>query len=495
MYQYVLFDLDGTLTDPKEGITKSVQYALSGFGTEEPDLDKLEPFIGPPLRDSFREFYGIDGADTEKAVALFRERFETKGIFENEIYPGMAQMLRELSGRGILLAIASSKPQEFVHIVLRNFGIEDCFCVIVGSEKDGTRDTKTEVMEEALAKLRKRAGRAFAPEKVLMVGDRKFDIEGARHFGVDSAAVTYGYAPDGELEACGPDYMAGSVEELWEIITQEKHYMRYAGKTPFSKPFEILLPLLLYWAVELIVFNGLYFLLAKANVVTQETSLRIQVYLNAVAAVATWPMLFSFYKKSHMADTSHVVTRHKKQKWKREWVLVCAYAVSLSVGLNMLISFMRLVNYSDGYGKVASVQYSVDLLAGLLIYGLLMPFTEEVLFRGVMYNRIRMYFPVSAAMVLSGLIFGCYHGNIVQIVYATLMGCAMALLYEYYGLLAAPVLFHCSANSIVYLLTKSSAFANAGGGLFCGLVLFALALGLTCFYVRCYQCKRNRLKK
>ena len=124
MYQYILFDLDGTLTDSKEGITKSAQYALRSFGIEEKNLDKLEPFIGPPLSDSFREFYGMNEADTEKAVRTFRERFETVGITENKIYPGVKEMLQELKDNGCLLAIASSKPEVSVHRVLQMF--DDC---------------------------------------------------------------------------------------------------------------------------------------------------------------------------------------------------------------------------------------------------------------------------------------------------------------------------------------------------------------------------------
>ena len=190
MYQYILFDLDGTLTDSKEGITKSAQYALRSFGIEEKNLDKLEPFIGPPLSDSFREFYGMNEADTEKAVRTFRERFETVGITENKIYPGVKEMLQELKDNGCLLAIASSKPEVSVHRVLQMFEIEQYFSIIVGSLKDGTRTTKIEVMEETFAQLKKRVGRAYSEKKVLMIGDRKFDIEGARHFGVDSVGVT-----------------------------------------------------------------------------------------------------------------------------------------------------------------------------------------------------------------------------------------------------------------------------------------------------------------
>lgn len=493
MYQYVLFDLDGTLTDPKEGITKSVQYALKSFDIEEKDLDKLEPFIGPPLRDSFRDFYGIDGDDTEKAVAVFRERFETKGINENQIYPGMAQLLHELKKRGVMLAIASSKPQEFVHIVLRNFGIEDCFSVIVGCEKDGKRDTKIEVLTEALSQLKKKAGRRFKQEKTLMVGDRKFDVEAAGQMGIASAAVTYGYAPEGELERCHPDYMADSVEQLEEIITGEKSYFKYRDKNAFSKTMEILIPLLLYWFVQLVVYNGLYLVIGRFIPGVTENGQQLNVWLNAAAAVGSWPLLAVLYKKSYGGDTSHVITRRNRKLLKRDAVLVAAYAVAMGLGLNILVAYFKIAGMSGAYEKVAGIQYSVSLPVGLVIYGILTPFTEELIFRGVIYNRIRKYFPVQIAIFVSAVIFGCYHGNVVQMVYAIIMGLALALVYECYGrLLAAPVLFHCGANIIVYFMSKGNAFAVGGASVFYGIVLLAVAAGISCWYIKCFLKKRNR---
>lgn len=493
LYQYVLFDLDGTLTDPKEGITKSVQYALKSFGIEENDLDKLEPFIGPPLRDSFRDFYGIDGEDTEKAVAAFRERFEKQGIKENQIYPGMTEMLCNLKERGVMLAIASSKPQEFVHIVLRNFGIEEYFSVIVGSEKDGTRDTKIEVLEEAFAQLKKKAGRRFKKEKILMVGDRKFDVEAARQMEIASVAVTYGYAPEGELEACGPDYMADSVEELEEIVTGEKSYLKYKNKNAFSKTLEILMPFFTFWAVELIVYNLLYVVIGRYVPELASDKNQFSVWLNAAAAVATWPVLAKFYAVSYRGDTSHVITRRNKKVLKRDAVLVAAYAVAMGLGLNLLVAYYKIAGMSGAYEQVAGVQYSVSLPVGLVIYGILTPFTEELVFRGVIYNRIRKYFPLPVTMIASALIFGCFHGNIVQMIYAVLMGMALGLVYEYYGrLLAAPVLFHCSANIVVYVLSKGNAFAADKVPVLYGVALLAVAAGISCLYAKSLMRKSKR---
>ncbi len=493
VYRYVLFDLDGTITDPKEGITKSVQYALKSFGIEEPDLDKLEPFIGPPLRDSFRDFYGIDGEDTEKAVAVFRERFEKDGINENQIYPGMAQLLHGLKERGIMLAIASSKPQEFVHIVLRNFGIEDCFSVIVGCEKDGTRDTKIEVLTESLSRLKKKAGRRFDINKTLMVGDRKFDVEAAKEMGIASAAVTYGYAPEGELAACGPDYMAESVEQLEEIITGEKAYFKYRTRNAFAKTLEILTPLVLYWLVQLVVYNVLYLLIGRCMPSLAEPANRLTVWLNAAAAIGSWPLLSVLYKKSYGGDTSHVITRRNRALLKRDTVLVIAYAVAMGLGLNIIVAYFKLAGMSGAYEQVAGIQYSVSLPVGLVIYGILTPFTEELIFRGIIYNRIRKYFPVSVAIGMSALIFGCYHGNIVQMLYAMIMGLGLSLVYECYGrLLAAPVMFHCGANIVVYFLSKGNAFSAGGASVFYGIALLAVAMGISCWYIKCFLSKSHR---
>ena len=203
MKKYFLFDLDGTLTDPKVGITTCVQYALHSFGIEEPDLDKLEPFIGPPLKDSFMEFYGMDERQAEEAVEKYRERFSDKGLFENEIYPGIARMLQILSGKGFRLAVASSKPTVFVEKILEHFGIRQYFKAVVGSELDGSRSSKDQVVMEALHQLF--GDKPILCNEVYMIGDRRFDVEGARAMRVDSVGVTDGYGGMEELREAHAD--------------------------------------------------------------------------------------------------------------------------------------------------------------------------------------------------------------------------------------------------------------------------------------------------
>ena len=216
MFSYILFDLDGTLSDPKQGICGSVQYALKSFGIEEPDIDRLKPFIGPPLRDSFMKYYGFTPEQAEEAVAKYRERFSVTGKYENTLYPGIAPLLHDLVRAGAKLAIASSKPTVYVEDILVHFGIRQYFDIVVGSELDGTRDPKEEVVDEALRQLDEKYG--AKPCEVVMVGDRCFDVEGAKEGGTRSVAVTYGYAQPGELEQAGADIIVRDVGGLRQVL-------------------------------------------------------------------------------------------------------------------------------------------------------------------------------------------------------------------------------------------------------------------------------------
>ncbi|MFI3213156.1 MAG: HAD hydrolase-like protein [Eubacteriales bacterium] len=218
MFQYILFDLDGTLTDSKLGITRCVAYALERYGIIEEDLSKLEIFIGPPLRDSFMEFYGFDAVKAEEAVAVYRERFSTIGLYENEVYEGVVGMLHRLKAAGKDLAIASSKPTVFVQKILEHFEIKDCFSVVIGSFLDGTRDKKEEVVEAALEELLGEI--KGTKENTAMIGDRKFDIQGAKEHGITAVGVGYGFANEGELEEAGADYIVETVTELEALLLQ-----------------------------------------------------------------------------------------------------------------------------------------------------------------------------------------------------------------------------------------------------------------------------------
>lgn len=208
-YQVVLFDLDGTLTDPKVGITRSIQYALAKFNIEEPEMDKLIPFIGPPLVESFKVYYGLDDQQAWQAREYYREYFAVTGIYENAVYPGIPAMLDALARQGKKLVVATSKPTLYAEEIIRHFGLAPYFMLVAGSHMDGTRTDKQEIIEYVAENL---AG--VAKQQIVMVGDRKHDIIGARKAGVACIAVTYGYGELAELSAEKPTGLAHSVAEL-----------------------------------------------------------------------------------------------------------------------------------------------------------------------------------------------------------------------------------------------------------------------------------------
>ncbi len=212
-YKFILFDLDGTLTDSGQGITKCVRYALMHFGIDEPDLDKLRCFIGPPFRESFMKYYGMSEAQSVEAIEKYRERYRTTGIFENRVYDGIEDMLKFLKKNGKILVVATSKPTVFAIQVLTKYGLDKYFTLISGSELDGRRTDKAEVIQYTLNKLGIRD-----LSEVIMVGDRKHDIIGAKKCGIHSVGVRFGYAETNELETAGADYIADSVEELGKLL-------------------------------------------------------------------------------------------------------------------------------------------------------------------------------------------------------------------------------------------------------------------------------------
>ncbi len=212
MYDVILFDLDGTLTDTGLGVTNAAAYALEQYGITVLDRTELERFVGPPLHESFMRFYGFSEEQAFEAVEVYREYYRDKGLFENTIYNGMEAVLKQLSEAGKTLLVATSKPEVFARRILEKLGIADYFTYIAGANLDGTRTKKAEVIAYAL-----REGGIEDGTKAVMVGDREYDIFGAREFGMDSIGVLFGYGSRGELEAAGATYIAESVEDIWEI--------------------------------------------------------------------------------------------------------------------------------------------------------------------------------------------------------------------------------------------------------------------------------------
>lgn len=213
MFDYILFDLDGTLTDPKEGITNCVKYALESYGIHERDENKLLKFIGPPLYDSFREIYGFSHDDANDAVSKYRERFSTIGLFENRLFEDTIKSLQILKENGKKLYLATSKPIAFAMRITEKFDISKYFELQIGSEFDGTRGYKHEVIEYILEQLK-----LDNLSKIVMIGDRNHDIFGAKKCNIASIGLRCGYAEEHELEDAGADFIFDNLEEATKFL-------------------------------------------------------------------------------------------------------------------------------------------------------------------------------------------------------------------------------------------------------------------------------------
>lgn len=212
-YDIILFDLDGTLTDPGLGITNAVAHALRRFGIPVPPRTELYKFIGPPLVDSFMEYYGMTKEQADTAVVYYREHYRDTGLFENVVYDGIDAMLAHLTAAGKTPVLATSKPEVFARRILAHFDLDGYFPFVAGATLDGSLSTKGDVIAHAL--------NLCQPEdlrRVVMVGDRKHDILGAKENGLDSIGVLYGYGDRPELEQAGATYIAPTVAELEALL-------------------------------------------------------------------------------------------------------------------------------------------------------------------------------------------------------------------------------------------------------------------------------------
>ncbi len=213
MFKYILFDLDGTLTDAAPGITNSIKYALNKFGISEPDEHKLRACLGPPLITSFTEFFGLTEEDALKGVEYYREYFRPYGIFENEVYTGIPQLLKKLKEQDKTLIVATSKPEPFAVQIIEHFKMDKYFDFIAGSNLDNTRSKKADVIRYVLDSVN-----ISDCSAAVMIGDRKHDIIGAKETGLRSIGVLYGYAAVNELEQAGADFIAKTPEDIFDII-------------------------------------------------------------------------------------------------------------------------------------------------------------------------------------------------------------------------------------------------------------------------------------
>ena len=477
--KYILFDLDGTLTDPKIGICTSVQYALRAFDIDEPDIDVLEPFIGPPLIDSFMEFYGFSEEDAKKAVEKYRERFSTVGLFENKVYKGIPHMLKRLKKSGFHLAVASSKPTVFVEKILDHFKIGKYFEVVVGSNLDGTRTDKNEVIEEALRQLFK--GNRINKDLIYMVGDRRFDVEGAKKQGIESVAVLYGYGDYEEFLESHADYIVFTPKDLEEFLMRESEeyndgrICRLGGNgfSPFTfrTVITVIGCFLLFFAVRLLAeivlssgfgilspilpagIKAFFYYGAEPNPNSAFYIGNIGTIISGLAYVLAALSILPFAILRIKKTSRDMYLLHPMNPAPIKIILGVIFVTAFTLATQIAAILTQAAASSQSYSEVASAQYSCQIAVGLVVYCLIAPLAEELLFRGIIFTSFRQYTPIFVAILASGVIFGIYHGNIVQGIYAFIFGCLMALGYEYYGVFWAAVIMHSLQNLISYLGT------------------------------------------
>lgn len=212
-YKYIFFDLDGTIIDSSEGVTNSVAYALEKYNIKVSDKKELYKFIGPPIIESFQKFYGFSKEEANTALKYYREHYKEEGVLENTLYPGIVDLIKALKDDNRTLIIATSKPEVYAKQILEDFGIAKFFTHIAGSTLDGTRLTKSHVVKYAVE-----ISDIEDFSKAVMIGDREYDVLGAKEMGLSSIGVLYGFGSRKELEKAGADFIATSAKDIGKIL-------------------------------------------------------------------------------------------------------------------------------------------------------------------------------------------------------------------------------------------------------------------------------------
>lgn len=538
MSQVILFDLDGTLTESGEGIINCVQYALEKLGKKEEHPENLQCFIGPPLKEQFMKYAGLSEEEGEKAVVYYRERYTTTGIFENRLYPKIPELLELLKINNKILAVASSKPEVYVKQILKHFQIADYFTAIVGSELDGRRTEKAEVIEEALRRMHLEEER----DKVLMVGDRSHDVQGAISCGLQCIGVAYGYGSREELEKAGAVYIADSVEDLgilaspndeettenvesvrniipdrekvkkYEIpetrkLEKEEKEMPESAKkkekfrySTAGQIWRLIYPFLIHYGATLLATIALYLVYLIQAGGLQETAsagqrlINSTLYVTLIGDLTAAMILYLFYRKDQMHRKEGFSGTGKAFVWAPPviWFSVIILAIATGQFLNDLINGLHLNDLFTGYSEVSEQAFSgqpVGLM--ILVVGIIGPICEELMFRGIVFHRLKDWVKPQAAIVISALLFGIYHGNIVQFFYATCMGVMLAIIYDKTGTLWISIVAHIAANlwSLFGSSFWSSLWQQIPAGMLCGVMIEILLCVIPTYWLFGYKRK------
>lgn len=516
MWNTILFDLDGTLTDSGEGIEKCAQYSLSHFGIQIQDPLALRHFVGPPLTESFR-LYGIPESEMNHAIGWFRERYSAVGVYENKLYPGIRELLEFLRSRGYTLAVATTKVEDMAHEVLRYFGIEQYFKAVVGGTPDGSRFEKSDVINETLRVLHMENRR----DEVLYIGDRRHDIIGARKSGIASVGILYGYGSYQELAAEQPTAIVNTVEDLgryldgaampqrpmpyrhpWDVTHLAKNASIDGHEGVWMKIWRCLYPVLLYFAISnlIAVIGGIFLSIiylsgggsASAAGMT-DYMLNQTVLLTGIGAVAAIPVLIWFFRRDEKRRSIYSFTKGilKDQEWKIQKILCSTlFCVAAASVVSYAIDLTGLSDIDPAYQQVAEALSMPSIPLQIFVVAIFGPIAEELVFRALVYRRLRDYISPAWAIVISGIAFGVYHMNFVQGIFAGVLGMLLALVYEKSGTIVAPIAAHMGNNLLSVL---AGAFSISSVSVFELIVEAIVAAGMA-WYLFFYKPAESRRK-
>lgn len=468
MWNTVLFDLDGTLSDSAPGITRCVQYALEKeFGIIRQPEELIE-FVGPPLKEQFMLYTGCDEAMGERAVARYRERYRPVGIFENSLYQGIPELLRQLRAENFTIALSSSKPEEFCQQILETFDIAQYFDIVCGSDMEGRHTDKAEVIDDVLTRL----GMEGRRDEVVLVGDRKYDIIGAKQRGIGSIGVSYGYGSREELETEWPDCIVDNVTELRNVLIGQaragrkgtpspnspkaRAARREADGGPIFKVWRIVYPLLIHVgignlaALSISFLYMLFVLLSSNNSFGEIRSDMFQTVLfTGIADAIVIPVAWLFFRadeKKRATRGFHERLLNRNTFGPREVLLIVVMVIGISSILNLLMAMLPI--HDEAYNSVAEEMFAeTGIVTQLVVIGVIAPIAEEIIFRGLVFRRLRDYVGFMWAAVASSLMFGIYHGNVTQAIFAFIMGMLFAAIYEHYGTMWATIAAHMANNT------------------------------------------------
>ena len=484
------------------------------------------------------KYAGLGEEEGEKAVVYYRERYTTTGIFENRLYPKIPELLELLKINNKILAVASSKPEVYVKQILEHFQIADYFTAIVGSELDGRRTEKAEVIEEALRRMHLEEER----DKVLMVGDRRHDVQGAISCGLQCIGVAYGYGSREELEKAGAVYIADSVEDLGilaspndeettenvesvrNIIPDREKVKKYEipetrklGKEEKEMPepakkkekfrystagqiWRLIYPFLIHYGATLLATIALYLVYLIQAGGLQETAsagqrlINSTLYVTLIGDLTAAMILYLFYRKDQMHRKEGFSGTGKAFVWAPPviWFSVIILAIATGQFLNDLINGLHLNDLFTGYSEVSEQAFSgqpVGLM--ILVVGIIGPICEELMFRGIVFHRLKDWVKPQAAIVISALLFGIYHGNVVQFFYATCMGVMLAIIYDKTGTLWISIVAHIAANlwSLFGSSFWSSLWQQIPAGMLCSIMIEILLCVIPTYWLFGYKRK------